>query len=153
VLDFLRWGEETTGQWTIKEDNRKADLYSTTDGGKFEIGENYNGLGPVPAWLTTIPRPSALHTWVDGAWFADQSALDQLAYEQTKAQVDAKVASETARASTKILPLQDAVDLGIATEQETIDYNAWRTYRVLVSSVPTQAEYPLAVAWPIAPDA
>lgn len=149
------FGDEGTGVWTLVVDNSKTKFYETADGAEYTpaVDKAYDGYGAVPSWLTIIPRPSALHTWVDGAWYADPAALEQKAYDDAKALVDAKVASESARASAKIAPLQDAVELGIATEQETTDYNAWRAYRVFISRVPTQTAYPLAVDWPAAPDA
>ncbi|QBH97281.1 tail fiber assembly protein [Limnobaculum zhutongyuii] len=35
--------------------------------------------------------------------------------------------------ATTIAPLQDAVELGIATPNETLRYEQWRTYRVLLN--------------------
>lgn len=149
------FGDEGTGVWSLVADNSKTKFYQTSDGAEYTPAADteYDGYGEPPAWLTTIPRPSDLYTWVDGAWYADPAALEEKAYNDAKAQVDARVASETARANTTIAPLQDAVDLGIATEQETADYNAWRAYRVYLSRVPTQEGYPLEVDWPEAPDA
>ncbi len=73
------WGEEGTGQWVIKDDHRKADLYQTADGSKYELeqeveGQAYDGIGPVPAWLTLQERPSKHHNWVYGAWVLDVAA-------------------------------------------------------------------------------
>jgi|GEM_PF-518312 len=78
VID-KNWGEEGTGQWVIKDDHRKADLYQTDDGSKYELeqeieGQSYDGIGPVPAWLTLQERPSKHHNWVDGAWVLDVAA-------------------------------------------------------------------------------
>ena len=52
----------------------------------------------------------------------------------------------------KITPLQDAVDLGIATEDETTALAAWKNYRVLVNRVPTQSGYPTTIDWPPMPE-
>lgn len=51
----------------------------------------------------------------------------------------------------KIAPLQDAVDLGIATTDEIALLTAWKTYRVAVNRVPTQSNYPLTIDWPDQP--
>ncbi|EEJ9248011.1 tail fiber assembly protein, partial [Salmonella enterica subsp. enterica serovar Muenchen] len=40
-------------------------------------------------------------------------------------------------ASEKISPLQDAVDLDIATDDEKAQLNEWKKYRVLVNRVDT----------------
>ncbi len=40
-------------------------------------------------------------------------------------------------ASEKIVPLQDAVDLDIATDDEKAQLDEWKKYRVLVNRVDT----------------
>lgn len=56
------------------------------------------------------------------------------------------------KAELKIAPLQDAVDLGIATTEETASLTAWKTYRVAVNRVPTQSGYPTTIDWPPMPE-
>lgn len=56
------------------------------------------------------------------------------------------------KAALKIAPLQDAIDLGIATTSETESISAWKKYRVLVNRVPTQSGYPTTVDWPVMPE-
>lgn len=41
-------------KWKYIEDNRAAELYSQS-GEKYEFTGEYNGLGPVPDWLSTEP--------------------------------------------------------------------------------------------------
>ncbi|WP_425342549.1 tail fiber assembly protein [Kosakonia sacchari] len=53
-------------------------------------------------------------------------------------------------ASNAIAPLQDAVELGIATDDETRRYNEWRKYRVLLSRMDIALESP---KWPDVPSA
>ena len=53
-----------------------------------------------------------------------------------------------AQAAVKIAPLQDAVDLGIETEEEGQLLKAWKTYRVEVNRVDVQAD---DLAWPPLP--
>ncbi|HAT3770004.1 TPA: tail fiber assembly protein, partial [Citrobacter freundii] len=38
-------------------------------------------------------------------------------------------------ASAKISPLQDAVDLGMATDEEVVQLTEWKKYRVLLNRV------------------
>ncbi len=52
-------------------------------------------------------------------------------------------------ASERIAPLQDAVDLDIATEEEASLLTAWKTYRVLLNRVDTAVA--ADVEWPVAP--
>ena len=76
----------------------------------------------------------------------------ELTTEQVSEKASATVRSLLSMASNKIAPLQDAADLGIATESETASLTAWKTYRVLVNRVPTQPGFPTAIDWPPMPE-
>jgi hypothetical protein len=54
-------------------------------------------------------------------------------------------------ADFEIAPLQDALDVGGATESGVALLSAWKRYRVALSRVHEQDGYPLAVNWPPAP--
>lgn len=56
-----------------------------------------------------------------------------------------------AEATTRIAPLQDAVDLALATDAEAARLLAWKAYRVELSRVQEQLGYPAAVEWPVPP--
>lgn len=66
------------------------------------------------------------------------------------------IASEMARlrlvADHQIITLQDAVDLDDASDDDLRMLKLWKTYRVALSRVPQQAEYPNNIVWPIQPD-
>lgn len=64
------------------------------------------------------------------------------------AQANNKKAALIAEATVKIGPLQDADDLGIATDEEASELKAWKTYRAMLNRV--DASKP---DWPVAPDA
>lgn len=53
-----------------------------------------------------------------------------------------------AAAALSIAPLQDAVELGIATASESAELSAWRTYRVDLNRLDLTVE---PVVWPSAP--
>lgn len=65
------------------------------------------------------------------------------------AQADAEKAQRLSDAAIAIAPLQSAVDLGIATDQEISQLNAWKTCQVNVNRVDTS----LApnIEWPVPP--
>lgn len=54
-----------------------------------------------------------------------------------------------ALATVAIGPLQDAVDLEIATTQETESLKAWKTYRVMLNRVDTSKAPD--INWPVSP--
>ncbi len=56
-------------------------------------------------------------------------------------------ASLLATAAVYIAPLQDAVDLGIATDAETAALAAWQTYRVQLNRIDTSDPQ-----WPMPPE-
>lgn len=55
-------------------------------------------------------------------------------------------------AATRIAPLQDAVDLGVATDEEDAKLLAWKRYRVALNRIDQQPGYPSDVVWPDRPD-
>ncbi len=67
-------------------------------------------------------------------------------------EIIAKVEELILLATSKIAPLQDAVDLGIATDAETASLIAWKTFRVLVNRVTSQTGYPKNIDWPQTPE-
>ncbi|WPN95822.1 tail fiber assembly protein [Pseudomonas sp. MUP55] len=50
-----------------------------------------------------------------------------------------------------IAPLQDAVDVDEATDADLAELKAWKKYRVALSRVIDQANYPQTVDWPVVP--
>lgn len=140
---------EDGGDWIEEEDHRQETLYRTSDGAVYQPGSQqgdgaYNGIGPIPAWLTVLPRPDAWNVWKDGAWKRDETAW--------QAQVQARGRAEQERrlvqAGQRISLLQDAVDLDMATEADKAALLAWRRYRVEVSRVDLNQEAP---SWPDEP--
>lgn len=50
-----------------------------------------------------------------------------------------------------IAPLQDAVDIGEASEEETLLLTTWKRYRIALSKVTEQEGYHVNVIWPEEP--
>ncbi|WDZ97996.1 tail fiber assembly protein [Herbaspirillum sp. WKF16] len=71
--------------------------------------------------------------------------------EQLAAQALLQRATLLAAAANAIAPLQDAVDLEIATDAEKAELTAWKQYRVALSRIGQQATYPMDIDWPEAP--
>ncbi|MDT7114135.1 tail fiber assembly protein [Citrobacter braakii] len=70
--------------------------------------------------------------------------------EQLIAQAEEEKIRLLALATSKMGPLQDAVDLGIATEKETALLHDWKKYRVLLNRI--QPEDAPAITWPEVPE-
>lgn len=63
----------------------------------------------------------------------------------------AEVVRLRAIADYAVAPLQDAVDVDEATDAEIALLKEWKKYRVSLSRVPDQEQYPSSIEWPIAP--
>ncbi|WP_232925170.1 tail fiber assembly protein, partial [Pseudomonas sp. S4_EA_1b] len=50
-----------------------------------------------------------------------------------------------------IAPLQDAVDVDEATDADLAALKSWKKYRVALSRVIEQPQFPDAIEWPVAP--
>jgi hypothetical protein len=70
--------------------------------------------------------------------------------EQLIAQAEDEKIRLLALAASKMGPLQDAVDLGIATEKETALLLAWKKFRVLLNRI--NPEDVPDIVWPEVPD-
>lgn len=69
--------------------------------------------------------------------------------DELVAMANNKKAGLIAAATVAIGPLQDAADLGIATDEETSELKAWKTYRVILSRVDTTRTSD--IVWPSPP--
>lgn len=119
------------GEWTAAPDYRQVSLYRTSDGSPFKIGDEFWGVGDLPTWLTPLPMPSPAHAWNGVAWELDHRRAAEIALEVSR---EEKAARE-AKARTAMEPLQMAVDIGLATEEEAARLLAWKRYFVLLSRV------------------
>lgn len=73
-----QWGRPGSGEWSIVLDYRSSTLYMTADGEKYTVGEDadgkkYEGVGPLPDWLTDRERPGPFHHWIDDAWVLNEA--------------------------------------------------------------------------------
>ncbi|WP_256598018.1 tail fiber assembly protein [Pseudomonas sp. TKO29] len=59
---------------------------------------------------------------------------------------------ELSIAALRIGPLQDAVDVGRATEEEAASLLQWKGYRIDLMRIEQQKGFPTAIGWPLSPD-
>ncbi|EBW2588608.1 tail fiber assembly protein [Salmonella enterica] len=118
-----------TQTWSLQEDHRGETVYDTTTGNQMYISEP----GPLPENATSVSPDGEYQKWDGKAWVKDEAAekAAQLRQaEETKSRL-------LQMASEKIAPLQDAVDLGLATDDEKARLDEWKKYRVMVNRVDT----------------
>lgn len=86
---------------------------------------------------------------ISGAWLYLETGeiMRNSAFDLQQAEND--LMQRMSEVNKTIAPLQDAVDLGMATEVEEVSLTAWRTFRVLLSRVDISTAP--NVVWPEAP--
>ncbi|EFI5350798.1 DUF1983 domain-containing protein [Escherichia coli] len=127
--------------WHLVEDHRGKTVYDVASGDALFISE----LGSLPENVTWLSPEGEYQKWNGTAWVKDTEAEKLFRIreaEETKNSL-MQVASE------HIAPLQDAVDLEIATEEETSLLEAWKKYRVLLNRVNTTTAPD--IEWPTVP--
>ncbi|HEC8433230.1 TPA: tail fiber assembly protein [Salmonella enterica subsp. enterica serovar Newport] len=118
-----------TQTWSLQEDHRGETVYDTTTGNQVYI----SAPGPLPENVTSVSPGGEYQKWDGKAWVKDgaaEKAAQLRQEEETKSRL-------LQMASEKIAPLQDAVDLDIATDDEKAQLDEWKKYRVLVNRVDT----------------
>lgn len=128
-------------KWSLVEDHRGKVVYDIHTGEAITI----NQLGKLPDDVVSVAPEGHFVKWDGDKWVHDTDA------EKTAriAQVTQQKESFLALAASKIAPLQDAVDLDIATEAEAALLLAWKKYRVLVNRVDTNQT--AVINWPDRP--
>lgn len=129
--------------WEYLVDHRGEIVWNIKTGAEIQISVP----GEYPVDTTIYPPATPYDKWNGERWVTDESA-------QKTAEVAAANANKAAllkSASEQIEPLQDAVDLDMATDDEKARFNEWRKYRVLLTRVDTSAAP--AITWPEAPAA
>ena len=113
--------------WEYVTDHRKETVFDKQNGQPVEL----TALGNYPDSVTTIAPSTPYDRWNGSAWVTDMDAKNDASRDA------AEQIKKTLRsiADTEIAWLQDAVDAGIATAEETAALSEWKKYRVLLMRV------------------
>ncbi|MDX6022861.1 tail fiber assembly protein [Scandinavium sp. V105_16] len=127
--------------WEYLADHRGETVWNVKTG----VAQEITVPGDYPADTTIYPPTTPYDKWNGERWVTDEVA-------QKAAVVAAANSTKAAlikNASEQIEPLQDAVDLNMATDEEKNLFNEWRKYRVLLTRVDTNSAP--VIVWPIEP--
>ncbi|MFJ5851901.1 tail fiber assembly protein [Enterobacter cancerogenus] len=113
--------------WEYLADHRGETVWNTETGEPVEITQP----GGYPAGTTTVAPETPYDAWDGEQWVTNEAA--KIAADVKNAEL--KKAELLIMAGAIISPLQDAVELGIADNEESNQYDAWRKYRVLLNRV------------------
>lgn len=105
----------------------------------------------VPAGRSVAEIKSLPDGFETGEWIFDgKSVIKKIkTHEQIVTEAESEKQAMMAEATTVIAPLQDAVDLGIATPEEESALKEWKKYRVLLNRIDTSAAPD--IKWPVKP--
>ncbi|QOY16570.1 hypothetical protein F3K31_22685 [Escherichia coli] len=127
--------------WHLVEDHRGKTVYDVASGNALFISE----LGPLPENVTWLSPEGEFQKWNGTAWVKDTEAEKLFRIREAEETKNSLMQA----ANEHIAPLQDAVDLEIATEEENSLLEAWKKYRVLLNRVNTTTAPD--IEWPVAP--
>ncbi|MDW2633104.1 tail fiber assembly protein [Citrobacter portucalensis] len=127
--------------WEYQADHRGETVWNIKTGESLQI----TAPGDYPANTTLYEPATAYDKWNGERWVTDEAARKTAEVAEANATKAALINS----ASEQIAPLQDAVDLDMATDDEKARFDAWRKYRVLLTRVDTSTAP--AIVWPDMP--
>ena len=131
----------TDGEWQQLAD-RSGQTYYTADGHAQTVPDAYFGL---PEGCTFTPPTTPYDHWDGEKWVTDESRLHAAQVDAAKDEISQRLSA----AANAIAPLQDAVDMGIATNAEQAMLTSWKQYRVALSRI--DADTAPDIAWPERP--
>ncbi|HAZ8269232.1 tail fiber assembly protein [Citrobacter koseri] len=114
-------------EWSLTEDHRGKIVYDIHTGQTIEI----NQLGSLPDNVVSVAPDGIYVKWDGKAWVHDAETEKMALVSHARQQKD----SLLELAASKMAPLQDAVDLDIATEDEATLLLSWKKYRVLINRI------------------
>lgn len=122
--------------WEYITDHRGETVYDKQTGQPVEL----MAFGNYPDSVTTIAPSTLYDKWNGSTWVTDTDAKNDAArndFEQKKRAL-------RAIADAEMDWLQDAVDAGIVTEEETTALTEWKKYRVMLMRVgPEKPDWPI----------
>lgn len=135
------WPCEQDGAWVLIPDHRGTKVYDTATAQESEIKE----LGELPDGVTTTAPDVELPKWNGKRWVTDKAAKKESDVGAAEAQKQYLLSE----AAESIAPLQDAVELDMATPEEESALKEWKKYRVMLNRVDTSTAP--VITWPVKP--
>ncbi|MFI8555859.1 tail fiber assembly protein [Pseudomonas putida] len=134
--------------------------YSAEDLAVYEVPENLRAmtaaeiqahLNPTPVyWTDGVALILAVNA--DEGWrVATSEEVDRLLIAMKTKEAQDEISRLRSVADYIIAPLQDAVDIDDATDDEKALLALWKKYRVALNRLPDQDGYPTSIDWPAPP--
>lgn len=124
---FVSVFDVASQSWVKTEDHRGQTVYSIDSGASILISV----LGPLPENVTSCGPNGMFESWNGTEWVKDEKAEQAALIAQNQEQKN----NLMKLANANITPLQDAVDLDLATDDEKNDLIEWKKFRIEVNRV------------------
>ncbi|MBR8322237.1 MULTISPECIES: tail fiber assembly protein [Burkholderia cepacia complex] len=131
--------------WTLLPDFRGRLCYRTDTGEAVEIATA--GKTPDELGLTTEPRPSPRHAWIDGAWAVPAELLEREKRDAAIAEFEQRLATARKANAGKA----DAYAAGLLDDEGIYYFKAWSAYQMALVRVIQADTFPDAIEWPATP--
>lgn len=128
--------------WEYLPDHRGETVWDTASAQPQPV----TAPGDYPNGTTPLAPATRYDKWDGEKWVTDAVLKKAADVAAAKSKKDALIKA----AGEAISPLQDASELGMATDEEEARYSAWRQYRVLLMRVDTALAPD--IDWPAAPE-
>lgn len=139
------WPFYRDGAWVLLPDFRGRVCYRTDTGTPTEIA--VPGRTPAELRLTTEPRPSLRHSWIDGAWTVPQELIAREKHDSAMAEFSRLMALARKQTAGKA----DAYVAGLLDDEQVYIFKAWSAYQMALVSAIERDTFPDAVVWPPTP--
>ncbi|KWO79191.1 tail fiber assembly protein [Burkholderia ubonensis] len=139
------WPFYRDGAWFLLPDYRGRVCYRTDSGEPVEI--SIAGKTPDDLCLTTEPRPSPRHAWIDGAWSVPSELIEREKRDAAMVEFDRYM--EVARKANA--GKADAYAAGLLDDEGIYYFKAWSAYQMALVAATQTDTFPDAVKWPETP--
>jgi hypothetical protein len=139
------WPFYRNGAWTLLPDFRGRLCFRMDTGEPVEIATA--GRMPCDLGLTTEPRPSPRHSWIDGAWAVPRELIEREKHDAAMAEFSRLMAQARRHTAGKA----DAYAVGLLDEEQVYTFKAWSAYQMALVSAIEEDSFPDAVDWPPTP--
>lgn len=133
------------GSWEHAPDYRGKTAYNT----QTREASTIAAIGALPEALTLLAPATTFDSWNGKEWVTDAAAQQAAETQAAQEAAQQELASRLTAANVRIQALSDAVELGMATEEETTLLTEWKTYRVLLNRLDMTSAPD--IDWPQAP--
>ena len=120
---------EDGSKWEIVADYRGKTAYNTETRQPVEV----DFIGDLPETLTLLEPKTEFDAWNGKKWVTDTEAQKAALI----AQAEQEKSQRLDEVNNMLTYLQDSIDTGLATDEETTALQAWKKYRVLLNRVDT----------------